>query len=534
MMDVSKERDLDFLRAGLKLAQERILLLEKIIILSKQQQTTDAELCTKLSEELFLLRKKIYDSKSDRRDRARELARLRRAKEKKRKKKGIRPHNKEDYSDGTSAKDENQDMEGGRGSSKLNLDSEEHVHELDDTNKCPKCGGESELKAINSFESSVEVDVIERRYIIKNHKRQKYHCKCCKNIVTAPGGVKLTPGGEFLIQLGTQVACDKYEDHLPLERQRKQMDRNGVSVSVKTLYGLTSHLYDLLKDLDDRIKADVFSCRWVHIDESPITFYNPKKSRGWIWSLSNNRGVHYNFSPNRTGEIAKDLLKGYKDGNVVTDGLSCYSFLGKADSSLKHCLCWSHVRRKFIDAMLFSKESECVVDWIDSLYEIEREGKDLDHLLELRQKHSVEIVSQIDTWITSQSGHYLETTSLGKAINYYEKRKFSLSHFLEDKYAPIDNNMAERRQRCPVLGRKNYLHFKSVDGADIGAFFYSVIESCKTNDLPARAYINEMAHRAARNQTLESPYQYAKRLSAEIKRKLSQELEGVSSNRGPP
>ena len=96
--------------------------------------------------------------------------------------------------------------------------------------------------------------------------------------------------------------------------------------------------------------------------------------------------------------------------------------------------------------------------------------------------------------------------------------------------------MAERRQRCPVLGRKNYLHFKSIDGADIGAFYYSVIESCKTNDLPVRAYMNEMANRAARGKDLESPYQYAKRLSAEIKLKLSQsqKFEGVLSNKGPP
>ena len=42
--------------------------------------------------------------------------------------------------------------------------------------------------------------------------------------------------------------------------------------------------------------------------------------------------------------------------------------------------------------MLFSKECECIVDWIDELYAIEREAKDLDHLLELRQKHSVKIV----------------------------------------------------------------------------------------------------------------------------------------------
>lgn len=99
---------------------------------------------------------------------------------------------------------------------------------------------------------------------------------------------------------------------------------------------------------------------------------------------------------------------------------------------------------------------------------------------------------------------------------------------MSDANVPIDNNMAERRQRCPVMGRKNFVHFKSINGADVGAFFYSVIESCKSNGLNARAYINEMADRSAKGLTLESPYQYAKRLNFEISARLQEELKELS------
>ena len=84
-------------------------------------------------------------SKSDRIDRARELAHLRREK-------GIRPHNKEDYSDGTDLKDENKNTKIDKS---VKLDSEDHLHTLEDANECPKCGGEKELKPINNFESSL-------------------------------------------------------------------------------------------------------------------------------------------------------------------------------------------------------------------------------------------------------------------------------------------------------------------------------------------------------------------------------------------
>jgi hypothetical protein len=91
------------------------------------------------------------------------------------------------------------------------------------------------------------------------------------------------------------VACDKFEDHLPLERQRKQMKRAGINVETKTLYGLTEHLYNRIRLLEDLILEDILSEKWTHIDESPKTFFNPEKAKGYIWSISNPRGAYYQF-----------------------------------------------------------------------------------------------------------------------------------------------------------------------------------------------------------------------------------------------
>ena len=82
------------------------------------------------------------------------------------------------------------------------------------------------------------------------------------------------------------------------------------------------------------------------------------------------------------------------------------------------------------------------------------------------------------------------------------------------------------------MGRKNFLHFKSINGADVGVFFYSVIESCKTNGLPPRAYINEMAHRVVNGEDLESPYEYSSRLNIEIGNRPRSELEQLSETLG--
>ena len=158
--------------------------------------------------------------------------------------------------------------------------------------------------------------------------------------------------------------------------------------------------------------------------------------------------------------------------------------------------------------MRHAKRAEEIVDLID----------DLVH------DNSKSIINKIDNWIESMDGNYLDSSSLGKVINYYLNRKNGLHLFLENEIFPIDNIMAERRPRCPVMVRKNFLHFKSINGADVGSYFYSFIESCKSNGLNARACINEMPHRSATYKELESPYNYAKRLTEEIKVKLAVEI----------
>jgi transposase len=506
MYDFDKENDKDVLREQAKFLQLEFLRIKIELIQTKIQTAKDLEIKQKLSEELLNIRKRVFDSKQERKANT--------PKNHKKRKKGNLPHNK--------SKNSNLDEQ------VINLEEEAIEYDLDES-KCPSCGGDKLSLMNNCFEESSEIEVIERKYIIKRHKRKKYSCKCCNKIITPPGGIKLTPGGEYSIQLATQIACDKFEDHLPLERQRKQMKRAGINVEAKTLYGQTEHLYNRLFELNELIRQDVLSEKWVHIDESPMNFYNPSKSKGYVWSMSNPRGAYYQFEPTRSGSVAREMIKGFEEGCIMTDGFSGYNFLDNNEDykKLKHAFCWAHVRRKFFEAMAHDKKAEAVIDLIDSLYEVEHMADEIHQLKTLRLDNSVNIVRSIDEWTESMDGKYLDSSSMGKAINYYHGRKNGLHLFLYDETIPIDNNMAERKQRCPVMGRKNFLHFKSINGADVGTFFYSVIESCKSNGLDPRSFINEMAHRSANGENLESPFRYTSRLHDEISSQISKDLQGL-------
>ena len=94
----------------------------------------------------------------------------------------------------------------------------EQVHELEKKDcECKVCGGELE-KMGEQFEEFEEITVLERQYVKKVHKRQKYRCRCNSCVETAPLPPRLIAGGRYSTDFAVHVAVNKHLDHLPLER----------------------------------------------------------------------------------------------------------------------------------------------------------------------------------------------------------------------------------------------------------------------------------------------------------------------------
>jgi len=61
------------------------------------------------------------------------------------------------------------------------------------------------------YEEAEEVDVVERRFVLRRHKRQKYRCDCGGCVETALGPPKLQPGGRYSVDFAVEVAVAKYQ-----------------------------------------------------------------------------------------------------------------------------------------------------------------------------------------------------------------------------------------------------------------------------------------------------------------------------------
>ncbi len=364
------------------------------------------------------------------------------------------------------------------------------------------------------FEESREVTVIERQYKQVLHQRQKYRHKSSTKdnqiIVTAKGTEKLLPGCQYSVDFAVDVVSDKYQDHLPLERIRRRMERHGLSVPVKTLYNLSLAVGVHLDRVVLEILTEILTSNLaVHADESPWPVQDKKDDDGYMWVVSNQAGSIYRFEPTRSGKVIEEILKQYK-GPVLSDGFSGYNAL-KRLPEITLANCWAHARRKFTDIEPnYPAPCKEILDLIDELFACEHGPRTFEELEKVRREKSGPLIDKIKDWLVVKKSEARSESGLMKAIDYSLKYWPGLTAFLTDARIPLSNNDAERAIRHAVMGRKNFYGSKTINGADTAATLYSVIESCKRVLLDPKDYIRMAVLRSIRKEPVITPLQYAK------------------------
>jgi transposase len=387
----------------------------------------------------------------------------------------------------------------------------EQVHTLDAADEmCPKCGGELQLFA-GQFEEANEIDVVERRFVLVKHKRQKYRCACGGCIETAEGPVKLQKSGRYSVGFATAVAVGKYADHLPLQRQVVQMRRQGLQIDSQTLWDQLFALSSHLEPAYEALHEHVLSHPVVGADETTWRLMGQKavtNTKRWqVWALSAPDAVVYQLHPSRSADAAEQLFQDFS-GIAMCDGYSAYQALAKRRHDFKLAHCWAHARRKFVEIEeSFPKQAEQALELIRDLYRIEHglQDKPPDERLSIRQQRAGPVVQQIHRWALEQRA--LPQSPFGKAIGYLGKHWDGLRVFLSDPDVPLDNNQTERAMRSVVLGRKNHFGSRSERGTKVAAMMYSLVETAKINRVDPELYLKLAALESIGGRPIPLPHQ---------------------------
>jgi len=369
---------------------------------------------------------------------------------------------------------------------------------------CAGCGVKLDDTAKTLGEDVMEeLEYVPGRFVVNRIVRPRVSCAACETISQAPMPSRPIPKSYAGPGLLASVIVNKYADHLPLYRQSQIMAREGIDIDRSTLAGWLGRSAHLLERLSDKLRDHVMASPALFADDTTIKLLAPgngktKTARLWIYSRDERawngdapQAAWYQFSPDRKGKRTEAHLAGYT-GFIHADGYAGFNKLyghGKATEMA----CMAHIRRKFVD--IFEAQGSAIagdaIKRIAQLYKIEKQvrGSLPCKRVAMRQEHSKNILDDLESWLSKQLTHISGKSPLAGAIRYALTRIPKVRPYLEHGFLELDNNTAERAMRPIAIGRKNYLFLGSEKGGKSAAICYSLIETCKLNNINPQSWL---------------------------------------------
>jgi len=298
----------------------------------------------------------------------------------------------------------------------------------------------------------------------------------------------------------------KCVDHLPLYRQSEILKREGISISRQLLSQWMLRGSSALKPLYDLMTEKIHESGNVFIDETPIEMLVPGKGKthqAYAWILAGGRSKDppyrvYRFFTDRKHCRAKELLNGYH-GVLHSDKYGAYETLANK-KQFHWCPCWSHIRRKFIEAESGDPEFRSwILRKIRHLFMYERVAweRSPEERLRIREEKEVSIIDEMIAAVKAKllNGRILPKSKLKEALGYFCGLIPHLKNYTEHPFARLDNNVAERAVRPLAIGRKNWLFVGNEEGGEALGIIYSLTQTCRALKINPHTYLEDVMRR---------------------------------------
>jgi len=327
-------------------------------------------------------------------------------------------------------------------------------------------------------------------------------------IIAAPAPerplVKCLAGASLL----AQMLVDKFCDHLPLHRQHKRFERNGITIPYNTFVDWSGKAIDLLSTLGPALLKEIIQSSYIHVDETGLKVLLGKQSDkikkihdGYLWCYNNSirKLVYFDYQQGRGQKHTIGILKDFR-GIIQTDGWHVYQGVAAKQNDITQICCLAHARRKFFESKASDKElAQYALTKFHDLYEIERNCKEqrfsYEQIKNIRQQKAVPILNELHEWMVAQYKILLPSSPVRMAIAYSLERWERLCHYTKDGMLNPDNNPVERSIRPVAVGRRNYLFAGSHKGAERLAMIYSLMGTCKINDVNPYEWLNDVLNK---------------------------------------
>ena len=357
-----------------------------------------------------------------------------------------------------------------------------------------------------------------RRRKIIERVREKFSCRDCEAITEAPAPSHPILRGFAGPSLLAMVLVNKFLLHQPLNRQSKTYAREGIEIDVSTLADRVGACMVALDPIIEAIRTHVMGAERIHADDTTVPVLAKLKAVvGRIWTYVRDDRPFGSTDPpaalfyySRTGleSIRRAILPATSASCRLTPSTGTMTSTG-AIGSRRRCLrlpagataaesssTWRNRERRRL-----------AVRRIDVLFEIERtiNGRAPEQRLAVRREKSRPLVADLEIWMRQQQAMLSSNNDTVKAINYLLNCWAAFTGFLDDGRVCLSNNAAERALRGVAVGRKNWTFADSDAGGHRAAAIYSLIETCKMNDVDPQARLADILARLPDHPPTKSP-----------------------------
>lgn len=406
-----------------------------------------------------------------------------------------------------------------------------YVDTLSDEDKtCPVCG--TAMKSIGTEHIRYDVVHVKPEMYVIEYMATTYSCPECKDSLN-PQFIKdkgappaLIEGSYVTESLAAWLMYQKFALAVPYYRLEKSFEELGFRINRTTMASWAVQLSDLyFKPMTDYFWREAIKRKFLMMDETPIqVLKEPGKtpeSKSYVWLLRTGDDglppiVYYRYSPTRSGDTAVELTRGIQPGTyLMCDGFSGYN---KLKDIVRRCTCYAHIRRYFYDAIPKGHGNDITnpavqgVMYCNKLFEYERKYAERGYSYETRRKRRLKdekpVIEAFIAWAERQpvSGN----GKFSKAVTYLLNRREYMMTYLEDGHCSLSNNWSENSVRPLTIGRKNWLFSTSVDGANASMCIYTIVEMASLYGLSRYKYLEYLlTHRPSTDMSDEELERFA-------------------------
>ena len=400
--------------------------------------------------------------------------------------------------------------------------------------RCPECG---QGNVYAQKEPRVLVRIVGQAPLAATvYSLERLRCGACGQVFTAeePEGVAAEKYDETAAAMIAQL---KYGSGIPFYRLERLEEQLGIPLPAATQWEIVEEEAEVIKPARDELIRQAANGEVLHNDDTGMRVLKLERepgdhrtgvfTSGIVCTAAGRQIALYFTGRQHAGENIADVLKqrARESGPAIQmcDALSWNAPKLPAGVELLVAHCLAHGRRQVVDvAQNFPAECRHVLEQLGEVYRNDARAREEAmtpvERLRFHQQHSQPILDALHGWLEAQfAERRVEPNSgLGKAIMYLLRHWKPLTLFLRQAGAPLDNNLCERALKRAVLHRKNALFYRTLNGAQVGDLFMSLIHTCQlcgANSFDYLVQLQRHARELAANPAEWMPWNYRETLA---------------------